>query len=47
VLRTGDVEVRARAPGFDPRPLGASVRVSIERARLHLFAADERGARIG
>jgi multiple sugar transport system ATP-binding protein len=46
VLRTGDVEIRARAPGFDPRPPGSAVRVSLDGARLHYFAASEDGRRL-
>jgi multiple sugar transport system ATP-binding protein len=46
VLRAGDVELRARAPGFDPRAKGASVHVSLLRAPLHFFDAGEQGRRI-
>ena len=42
----GDVTLRARTPGFDPRPLGSKVRVSLQNARFHVFAADERGERL-
>jgi multiple sugar transport system ATP-binding protein len=46
VLRAGDVELRVRAPGFDPRPPGAAVHVSIDAARLHLFDAGPAGKRL-
>ena len=46
VLRAGNVELRARAPGFDPRAKGASAFVSLARAPLHFFDADEAGGRI-
>jgi multiple sugar transport system ATP-binding protein len=46
VLRGPGTELRARAPGFDPRPGGTAVFVSLERAKLHVFAADEAGKRI-
>ncbi len=50
VLRAGGesaLELRARAPGFDPRAPGASLFVSIEDARLHFFAPGDAGKRIG
>ncbi len=37
VLRAGDVELRVRAPGFDPRPAGTVVNVRIDASRMHLF----------
>jgi multiple sugar transport system ATP-binding protein len=40
------VELRARAPGFDPRAAGSSVHVSLARAKLHVFASDEAGKRL-
>lgn len=46
VLRAGDVELRARAPGFDPRPKGSEVFVSLHGARLHFFESGDAGARI-
>ncbi|HVJ95165.1 MAG TPA: ABC transporter ATP-binding protein, partial [Labilithrix sp.] len=46
VLRAGDVELRARAPGFDPRTKGASVFVSLLGARWHMFEVGDGGARI-
>ncbi|HVH47772.1 MAG TPA: TOBE domain-containing protein, partial [Labilithrix sp.] len=46
VLRGAGIELRARAPGFDPRAKGSTVHVSIESARLHFFAPDEAGKRI-
>jgi len=46
LLRGGGVELRARVPGFDPRPPGAKVKVSLDGARLHFFAADDTGARL-
>ncbi|MBX3204158.1 MAG: ABC transporter ATP-binding protein [Labilithrix sp.] len=47
VLRAGDVELRARAPGFDPRDKGAAVHVSLAGATLHLFDPAASGARLG
>jgi multiple sugar transport system ATP-binding protein len=47
VLRAGDVELRVRAPGFDPRPMGAAVHVTIDASRVHLFAATPDGKRLG
>ena len=47
VLRAGDVELRVRAPGFDPRPMGAAVHVTIDASRMHLFAATPAGTRLG
>jgi multiple sugar transport system ATP-binding protein len=46
VLRAGEVEVRVRAPGFDPRPPGTPVHVAIDPSRMHLFAATTDGARL-
>jgi multiple sugar transport system ATP-binding protein len=46
VLRAGVVELRVRAPGFDPRPPGAAVFVTIDASRLHLFAAGDAGRRL-
>jgi multiple sugar transport system ATP-binding protein len=46
VLRAGDVELRARAPGFDPRAKGSALHVSLARAALHFFDADDAGKRI-
>jgi len=46
VLRAGAVELRVRAPGFDPRPAGAVVHLRIDAERMHLFAADDAGARL-
>ncbi len=46
VLRGGGVELRARAPGFDPRAPGTKIHVSLANARLHVFAADEAGRRL-
>jgi len=37
VLRAGDVDLRVRAPGFDPRPTGAVVYVKIDASRMHVF----------
>jgi ABC-type sugar transport system ATPase subunit len=37
VLRAGAVELRVRAPGFDPRPPGTPVHVKIDATRMHLF----------
>ena len=47
VLRApGGVELRTRAPGFDPRSPGSPVHVSLAGARLHFFAADDDGKRL-
>ena len=46
VLKGGGVELRARAPGFDPRGIGTKVHVSLAGARCHVFAADEAGKRL-
>ena len=46
VLRAGDVELRVRAPGFDPRPPGTAVFVTVDASRMHLFAADPAGQRL-
>ncbi|HVJ94224.1 MAG TPA: ABC transporter ATP-binding protein [Labilithrix sp.] len=46
VLRAGETELRARAPGFDPRTKGSTVSVSLERARLHLFEVGDAGGRL-
>ena len=46
VLRAGDVELRVRAPGFDPRPPGTAVHVAIDASRTHLFEAGARGERL-
>jgi multiple sugar transport system ATP-binding protein len=46
VLRAGDVELRVRAPGFDPRPPGAVVHVTIDAKRMHLFEATAAGVRL-
>ena len=40
------VELRARAPGFDPRAAGSSIHVSIAHARLHFFEVGEAGKRL-
>jgi multiple sugar transport system ATP-binding protein len=47
VLRAGEVELRVRAPGFDPRPPGTEVHVTIDASRMHLFAATPEGTRLG
>ena len=46
VLRAGDVELRVRAPGFDPRPPGTPVHVTIDANRMHLFEATPGGNRL-
>jgi len=46
VLRAGDVELRVRAPGFDPRPAGTAVFVTLDASRMHLFDADGAGKRL-
>ena len=47
LLRAGGLELRARAPGFDPRAPGSEAFVSLEGAKLHFFRRGEAGARIG
>ncbi len=47
VLRAGELEMRVRTPGFDPRRTGDRVRVALDPERLHLFDADRDGARLG
>ena len=46
VLRAADVELRVRAPGFDPRAPGEAVFVRLDATRVHLFARGEDGARL-
>jgi ABC-type sugar transport system ATPase subunit len=46
LLRAGDVELRVRAPGFDPRPPGTLVHVRLDAARMHVFEATAEGTRI-
>ncbi|MDB4945179.1 MAG: Glycerol-3-phosphate transporter, ATP-binding protein UgpC [Labilithrix sp.] len=46
LVRAGGVDLRLRAPGFDPRRPGEEVRVAIDGARVHLFEASEAGARL-
>jgi multiple sugar transport system ATP-binding protein len=46
VVRAGALELRARAPGFDPRPPGSPVHLVLDASRLHLFEAGDAGARI-
>ena len=46
LLRAGNVELRARVPGFNPLPAGSEVSVSLAGAKLHFFAADESGKRL-
>ena len=46
VLRAGDLELRVRAPGFDPRPKGTAVHVKLDASKVHLFARGEDGARL-
>ncbi|MBX3189067.1 MAG: ABC transporter ATP-binding protein [Labilithrix sp.] len=46
VLAREKVELRARAPGFDPRPPGAEIYVTIDPSRLHVFDPARDGARI-
>jgi ABC-type sugar transport system ATPase subunit len=46
LLRGGPIELRGRALGFDPRGAGTPVHVSLLGARLHVFAADDAGARL-
>jgi ABC-type sugar transport system ATPase subunit len=46
VLRAGDVELRVRAPGFDPRPPGTAIHVTIDAKRMHLFEATDAGKRL-
>ena len=47
VLRDADVEVRLRAPGFDPRRPGDRAHVLVDGAQVHLFDAAAGGARLG
>ena len=44
VVRVGDVSLRVRQPGFETRTPGTAVHISIDAARIHVFA---RGARDG
>jgi len=46
VLRAGSVDLRVRAPGFDPRPPGTAVHVTIDATRIHLFDATATGQRL-
>jgi multiple sugar transport system ATP-binding protein len=46
VLRSGDLELRARGPGFDPRPPGSAIHVTLADARLHFFETGDAGKRI-
>jgi multiple sugar transport system ATP-binding protein len=50
LLRAGTAdepfELRARIGGFDPRPAGQRVRVSLDDAKLHLFDPARGGARL-
>jgi multiple sugar transport system ATP-binding protein len=46
LLRGSGIELRARVPGFDPRPPGSAVHVSLAGAPLHFFAPDDEGARV-
>ena len=46
VLGIGDIELRARAPGFDLRARGAEVHVMIDEKRVHLFDPAKDGARV-
>jgi len=48
LLKTNDgrVELRAKTPGFDPRPPGSSLYVSLHGAKLHFFDPSRDGARI-
>jgi multiple sugar transport system ATP-binding protein len=46
LLRSGEVELRMRAPGFDPRAPGSRVRVGIDSAKVHVFAPGEDGRRL-
>ena len=46
VLRAGDVVLRVRAPGFDPRRPGTPVHVTIDASRIHLFEATPEGDRL-
>ena len=43
----GELTLRARTHGFDPRAPGSKVNVSLEGARFHVFDADETGRRLG
>jgi multiple sugar transport system ATP-binding protein len=48
LLRTNDgrVELRAKTMGFDPRPPGSTLHVTLHGARLHFFDPSKDGARI-
>jgi multiple sugar transport system ATP-binding protein len=46
VLRSGKMELRARVAGFVPMARGARVHVMLSQARVHLFEAEGRGARL-
>ncbi len=46
VLQAGEVELRARAPGFDPRAPGAEVYARIDARRMHVFEASDEGRRL-
>lgn len=45
-LRAGEVELRVRTPGFDPRPAGAEVNVRLDPCALHVFEAEAEGRRL-
>ena len=47
VVRADDIELRARAPGFDHRGRGAEIGVAIDESRVLFFEADGEGRRIG
>ncbi|MBX3231094.1 MAG: ABC transporter ATP-binding protein [Labilithrix sp.] len=46
VLKAGDLTLRARTHGFDPRPPGSAIHVSLDAARFHVFDAGDRGERL-
>jgi multiple sugar transport system ATP-binding protein len=46
VVRAGEVEIRVRAQGFDPREPNSAVHLTIDDAKIHLFDPARGGARI-
>jgi multiple sugar transport system ATP-binding protein len=46
VVRAGEIELRVRALGFDPRAPGSAVRLAVDESQLHLFDPGRDGARI-
>ena len=46
LVKTGGVELRMRAPGFDPRAPGSTVRVALDTEKVHVFERSEEGRRV-